>query len=108
MTVMRTTEEEMLCLMTCDFVPEPQLRRARKYIFVNEWNRDQIFQPHLHVGNNGSIVLERGFAINMQWSWGIVYDQFSSEIEKFLESIDVMQSQLRLEEDAASTRQQGT
>lgn len=107
MTVMRVKEDEILCLLSCPFVPEPQLRNARKYIFVNEWNRDQIFQPHLHVGNNGSIILERGFALNMHWVWGIVYDQFSSEMIRFLESIDLMQSHLRLEEDAATAHYKG-
>ena len=91
----------MWCLMQCDFTPESQLKIARRYIFVNDWNREQLFRPHLFVSNNGTVSLERSFAIKTHWIWGQVYDVFSLEMKRFLESIDLMQSQLRIEEDAA-------
>ena len=105
LTVMRGNDEEMWCLMECTFTPETQLRAGKKYIFTNEWNKEQIFRPHLFVGGNGTISMERSFAINMKWVWSVVYDQFASETIRFLESIDVMQSQLRIEEDAANEQE---
>ena len=104
LTVSRTTDAEIWCVIQCPFTPEPQLSEARKYIFSNEWNKEQIFRPRLFVGRNGTIALERAFAINLSFLWGTVYELFAAETMLFLESIDVMQTQLRQEEDAASIR----
>lgn len=96
-----TSDEEIWCLMTSTFVPEKQLKEAKKYVLVNEWNRGGFLRPYLYVGESGDVTMERGFAIQRNWKWGTVYAHFASEMVRFLETIDKMSSTLRVEEDAA-------
>ena len=101
LTVFAINDNSFWCLMQCDFTPEKQLKEGRKYIFVNDWNKEQIFRPHLFVGDNGTISLERTFSISKDMDWGHIYDIFSVELKRYLSSIDLMQSELRIHEDAA-------
>lgn len=101
LTVISLEDEDINCMITCVFTPEEQLKMAKRYLFVNEWNKERLFSPSLSVDDEGDITLRKAFIIKKKWKWGIVYDVFSMSVEGFLDVINSFRAELRQQEDLA-------